>query len=92
MYTGGVGYTTHQAIQRINLTNQVSFAEPTNSRIARHLTNRRLLVCDKCSTRPNARGRRRCLAACVAAANNNDIEGCLKHSRRPVPIGYGVLN
>jgi hypothetical protein len=65
----------HQAIERIDLAHQMTFAEPADRRVAGHRTDGREPVRDKRRARAHTRSRSRSLAAGVAAANHNDIEG-----------------
>ena len=70
---GLVGDPAHQAVERVDLADQMALAEPADRRIARHLADGRRLVGDERRARAHARGGRRRLAAGVAAADNDDI-------------------
>ena len=64
----------HDAVERVDLAHQVALAEPADGRVAGHLADGFELVRHKQRPRAPARGRRRRLAARMAAADHNDIE------------------
>ena len=70
-----VGDAAHQPVERIDLAHQMALAEPADRRIAGHRPDGREAVRDQRGARAHARGRGRGLAAGVAAANHDDIEG-----------------
>ena len=72
---GGVRHPPHQAVQRIDLAHQVALAEPADGRVARHLADGGEAVRDQRRARAHARGGRRRLAAGMAAAHHDDVEG-----------------
>jgi len=82
LYATGIRRAAHQTIKRVNLTDQMSFAEPTDGGIAGHRPDGRKAVSDE-----RARGAKtgRCrggLAACMAAADHDDIECVLNGLHR----------
>ena len=72
---GLVGDAAHQAVERIDLAHQMALAEPADRRVAGHRADGREPVRDQRGARAHARGRGRGLAAGVAAADHDDIEG-----------------
>ena len=72
---GGIRHPAHQAIQRIDLAHQVTLAEPADGRVARHLADGREAMRDKRRARAHARRRSRRLAAGMAAADHDNVEG-----------------
>ena len=68
-----VGDPTHQAVERIDLADQMALAEPADRRIAGHRADSREPMRDQCRARAQARRRGRSLAAGVPAADHNDI-------------------
>ena len=54
----------------------MALAEPADGRIAGHRADGREPVGQQRGPRAHARGRRRGLAAGVAAADHDDVEGC----------------
>ena len=72
---GRVGDPPHQPVQRIDLAHQVPLAEPADGRIAGHLADGGEPVRDERRARAHARRRSRRLAARMAAADNDDVEG-----------------
>ena len=72
--TACVGDAPHEAIERVDLAHQVAFAEPADSGIAGHRSDRREPVGDERGRRPHPRGGRRRLAAGVPAADDDDVE------------------
>ena len=69
-----VGDPAHQAVQRVDLPDQMALAEPADGRIAGHRADGRKLVGDQGSRRAHARGRGRGFTAGVAAADHDDVE------------------
>ncbi len=69
-----VGDPAHQAVERVDLADQMALAEPADGRIARHRADGRELVGHQRSRRAHARGRGRGLTAGVAAADDDDVE------------------
>jgi hypothetical protein len=72
--SGGVCRTTHQAIERINLPDQVPLAKPPDRRIAGHRPDRVEFLGYQCRPRPSTRRRGRGLGSRVAASNHDDVE------------------
>ena len=70
-----VGDPAHQAVERIDLAHQMALAEPADRRIAGHRADGREPVRDQRRARAHARSRSRSLAAGMAAADHDDIEG-----------------
>ena len=77
-----VGHAPHQAIERVDLAHQMALAEPADRGIAGHRADGREAVRDQRRSRAHARGRRRRLAAGVAAADHDDVE-VLVHGHSP---------
>ena len=69
-----VGDPAHQAVQRIDLADQMALAEPADRRIAGHRADGRKPVGDQRGLRAHARSRSRGLTAGVAAADHDDVE------------------
>jgi hypothetical protein len=69
-----VGDPAHETIERIDLADEVTLAEPTDGRIAAHLTDGRALVGDQCRGDAEARRGGRGFRPGMAAADNDDIE------------------
>jgi hypothetical protein len=72
--SGSVGDAAHQAIERVDLTNQVAFAQTADRWIARHRASAREALRNERRARAQARGRGRRLTAGMAATNHNHIE------------------
>ncbi len=70
-----VGHAAHQAVQSVDFPHQMALAEPADRRIAGHRPDGRKPVRNQRRTRTHARGRGRGLAAGMAAADHDDIEG-----------------
>ena len=70
----GIGDSAHQAVERVDLPDQMALAEPADRRIAGHGADRRESVRDQRGRGAHARGRGRGFAAGVAAADHDDIE------------------
>ncbi|MGC0321910.1 hypothetical protein ABIG06_002539 [Bradyrhizobium sp. USDA 326] len=83
----GVAHATHQAIQGIDLSDEMTLAETTNGRIAGHRADRRETVRHQNGRRPHPRSSGRGLTAGVTAANHNDVEtlSLCSHSRTSIP-------
>ena len=75
----------HQAVQRIDLAHQMPLAEPADSRVAGHLTDGGELVRHERRARAHACGRSRSLAAGMAAADNDHVEGRFAHEGSGYP-------
>ena len=84
-----VGHPAHQAVERIDLADQMALAEPADRRIARHRADGREAVGQQRGVRAHARSRGRGLAAGVAATDHDDVEvGIHRRSRiRPAFSG-----
>jgi hypothetical protein len=63
----------HDAVERVDLANEMTLAEPADRRVARHLADRRPLVCEKqrARTEPGSRSSR--LAAGVPTPDHCDV-------------------
>ena len=72
---GRIGHPPHQPVQRIDLAHQMALAEPADGRVARHLADGGEPVRDERRARAHARRRSRRLAAGMAAADHDDVEG-----------------
>ena len=71
---GQVGDPAHHAIQRIDLTHQVSLTQPADCRIARHLADAVGAVGHQSASRSHPRRRMRRLGARMPAADHHHIE------------------
>ena len=69
-----VDHPAHQPVERIDLADQVAFAEPADRRVARHRTDSIEAMGHQRRARAHARGGRRGLAAGVPAPNHDDVE------------------
>ena len=70
---GGVGDLAHQAVQRVDLADEMALAEPANGRIAGHLADRGKAVGDQRRARAHARRGGSSLAAGMAAADDDHV-------------------
>src|SRR6516165_12712574 len=70
---GAVDRPPHNAVQRIDLAHQMALAEPANRGIARHLANRRPLVCEQQGERADASCGGRRLAPGMPGAHYDDV-------------------
>ena len=70
---GGIGHLSHQAVERVDLADEMPLAEPANGRIAGHFADRREAVGDQRRARAYPRRRRRGLAAGMAAADDDHV-------------------
>ena len=66
-------HPAHDTVQGIDLADQVTLAEAADGRVAGHRADGRELWVSS-TLRAHARGRRRRLAAGVAAADHDDVE------------------
>ena len=65
----------HDAVQRIDLADEVALADPTDRRVARHLANRVDALRHEYGRRSGPCGRRGRLHARVAASDDDDVDG-----------------
>ena len=72
---GQVGDPTHQAVEGIDLADQMPLAEPANGRIAGHFADGSEAVGDQRRARAHAGGRSGSLAAGMAAADDDNVVG-----------------
>ena len=72
---GGVSHPAHQAVEGVDLADQMPLAEPANGRIAGHLADGGEAVGDQRRARADAGGSRRSLAAGMAAADHDHVVG-----------------
>ena len=70
----GVRHPAHQAIERIDLADQMALAEPADRGIAGHGADGRKPVGDQRRPGAHPRGRAGGLAAGMAAADDDDVE------------------
>ena len=75
----------HDAVQRIDLADQMALAQPADRRIARHRADRGEALGDQRRVRAHARGRRRGLAAGMAATHYDHVEPGLFHVKHLFP-------
>ena len=71
---GGVGDPAHEAVEGVDLADEMAFAEAANGGIAGHFADRGEAVGDQRGLRAHARRGRGGLAAGMAAADDDDIE------------------
>src|SRR5262249_365840 len=72
--SGSIGDAAHQAVERVDLTHQMTFAETADRWIARHRADAREALRDEGHAGTQARGRGRGLATGGATTNNDHIE------------------
>ena len=72
---GRVGDPAHQAVEGIDLADQMPLAEPANGRIAGHFADGSEAVGDQRRARAHAGGRSGSLAAGMAAADDDNVVG-----------------
>ena len=70
-----VGDPAHQAVEGVDLADQMALPEPADGRIARHRADGRKSVGHQRRPGAHAGGGGRSLAAGVAAADDDDVEG-----------------
>ena len=88
--TAAIRRAAHDAIERIDFTDQMSLAQPANGRVAGHLPDGGKLVGDQGGLGPESGRRGRSLGPSMAAANDNDVEGFAIHGRR-LPVDERVM-
>jgi hypothetical protein len=71
----GVRDPAHKSIQGIDLSDQMALTEASDRRIAGHCADGRKTVSDERCRRAHPGGRARGLAAGMAAADDDDVEG-----------------
>ena len=76
-----VGDAAHEAVERIDLADEVALAKAADGGVAGHRADGREPMGQQRRARAHARGRSRGLTAGVAAADDDDVEGCLVHLR-----------
>jgi hypothetical protein len=74
-----IGYPTHQAIKRIDLTNKMSLSQSANGRVTGHYADGVATMCDEGDPRTDAGGSACSLATGMTAANDHHIEGHVVH-------------
>ena len=70
---GHIGGPTHQAVQCIDLADEMALSYAADRRIARHLADRPDLVGEQKRAGTDARGRSSGLAACMSPAHHDDV-------------------
>ena len=70
-----VSHPAHQAVEGVDLANQMPLAEPANGRIAGHFADGGEAVGDQRRARAHAGRRRSSLAAGMAAADHDHVVG-----------------
>ena len=70
----GIGDPAHQAVQRIDLADQMALAETADRGIAGHRADGRKAMGHQRGLRAHPRSRARGLAAGMAAADDDDVE------------------
>ena len=76
----GIGDPAHQAVQGVDLADQMTLAETADGGIAGHRADGRKAVGHQRGLRAHPRSRARGLAAGVAAADDDDVEGLARNS------------
>jgi hypothetical protein len=71
---GLIGSFGHDPAERIDLTHEMALAKTANRRVARHDTNRGLVMRDQCGARASAGGSGGCLASRMPTPDDDDIE------------------
>src|SRR5690606_24743823 len=71
-----VGDAAHQAVERVDLADEVPLSQPADGGVAGHRPHRIETVGDERRRRSHARRRGRGFAAGVAAADDDNIECC----------------
>ena len=79
----GVGDAAHQPVERVDLADQMAFAEAADGRIAGHRADRRGGVGDQRRARAHARRGGGRLAAGMAAADHDDVKRAAHRPRAP---------
>src|SRR5690606_31419038 len=74
--TRRIRHPSHQTVQSIDLTHKVPLTKPPDGRIARHLTDSRLLMGHERRARAHARGGSSRLTTGVTATHDNNVEVC----------------
>ena len=72
---GGVGHPAHQAVEGVDLADEMALAEPANGRIAGHFADRGEAVGDQRRARAKPRRGGSGLAAGMAAADDDHVVG-----------------
>ena len=85
---GHVGQAAHDAVQRVDLPDQVALAQAADGRVAAHLADGLELVGEQERARAEARRRGRRLAARVSPADDDHIPG---HGRRHIGESAGCF-
>jgi hypothetical protein len=83
--TGSIDDATHNAAERVDLADEMSFRNAANGRIAGHLTDEVKVQSNQAGLRAESRRGRRCLAASMAGANHDYIK-CLVKRHDYFPI------
>ena len=71
-----VGGSPHDAVQRVDLADQMALPEPTDGWIARHLADGRETMGDECRSRSHSRRHSCRFGSGVAAAHHDDVVSC----------------
>ena len=82
----GIGDPAHQAIERIDLADQMALAETPDRGIAGHRANGRKSVGQQRRARAHARGRGRGFAAGMPATDDNHIEALVHFCLQTNPV------
>ena len=85
MNSGVIGGGANYAVECIYLTHQVTLADATDCRIARHRSNCILVHRDKCDLGTPARRRVSCLATSVPATHDYYVKRHSYQRRKSVP-------
>ena len=72
---GGVGHPAHQAVERVDLADQMALAKPANGRIAGHFADRGEAMGNQRRARAMRRRSGSSLAAGMAAADHDHVVG-----------------
>lgn len=86
---GSIRGSTHQPVEGIDFTHQMTLPEATDGGVAGHLTHRRDTVRDERRSRAHAGCDSRGLASSMAPADDNHIVSAARaHSQAALPCGF----
>jgi hypothetical protein len=80
--SGSIDDAAHDAAERIDLTNDMTFCNASNGGIARHLSDKVKIDRDKRRFTAKARRCRGCLASRMASSDHNHVKRFVKHSSK----------
>jgi hypothetical protein len=89
---GPVGEPAHDSVKRVDLADEVAFAEAADRRIARHGADRGEVLGDQRRTCAHSRGGGRGLAAGVTSANHDHVKSSVFHVKHLFPDAEAAEN